>query len=43
MKNEVCIKLSSKRKRELLEEAHKRNLLLEEYLALVILKTLKAR
>ena len=42
MKNEICIKISSKRKRELIQEAHKRNMLLEEYLALIIYKDTKS-
>lgn len=36
MEKEICFKISAKRKRELLEEAHIRNMLLEEYLALII-------
>jgi len=42
MKNEICIKISSKIKRELIEEAHKRNMFLEEYLALIIYKDTKS-
>jgi len=36
MNNKINIKINSKRRRELIKQAHKRNLLLEEYITLVL-------
>ena len=36
MNNKINIKINGKRKRELIKQAHKRNLLLEEYITLVL-------
>ena len=36
MNNKINIKINSKRRRELIKQAHKRNMLLEEYITLVL-------
>ena len=36
MNEKINIKINSKRRRELIKQAHKRNLLLEEYITLVL-------
>ena len=38
MDDKINIKISSKRKRKLLEEAHKRNMLLSEYIFTILKK-----
>ena len=36
MNEKINIKINSKRRRELIKQAHKRNMLLEEYITLVL-------
>ena len=36
MNQKINIKINSKRRRELIKQAHKRNMLLEEYITLVL-------
>ena len=38
MEDKINIKISTKRKRELLQEAHKRNMLLSEYILTILKK-----